>query len=279
MNAMLFDIERNSFVDGPGIRTTVFFKGCNLRCAWCHNPESQLRSPQMMFYKDKCIGCGKCTQVCPTPEQCTLCGKCVLFCPVNARKIAGKQYTTQEILAEVLKDKPYYANSGGGVTFSGGECMLQIDVLTELLKSCKAEGVHTAVDTAGHIPFSHFEKTLPYTDLFLYDIKLLDNEDHKKYVGVGNELILENLQKLLLANANVWIRIPVIQDINDSIPQMEEIKALLSSYPPPAKIELLPYHAMGENKYRAIEKDASHFHAPSPERLEQLKTVFSTLTI
>ena len=182
-------------------------------------------------------------------------------------------------MAEIAKDKPYYANSGGGVTFSGGECMLQIEVLTELLKCCKTEGIHTSVDTAGHVPFSHFKKIMPYTDLFLYDVKLFDHEDHKKHVGVGNDLILENLRKLLSAKANIWIRIPVIQGINDSMEQMEKIKAFLSSYDPPSKIELLPYHAMGENKYRAIGKDALHFQAPSPERLDQLKDVFSTLTI
>ena len=176
LTATIFDIERNSFVDGPGIRTTVFFKGCNLKCAWCHNPESQDFNVQMMFYKDKCKSCGKCNRVCPyNLEKCDLCGKCTFYCPVDARKVCGKEYTANEVFSEIIKDKSYYDNSGGGVTFSGGECMLQIDFLLDILKKCKENGIHTAVDTAGHIPFENFEKILPYTDLFLYDIKLFDH--------------------------------------------------------------------------------------------------------
>ena len=140
LTATIFDIERNSFVDGPGIRTTVFFKGCNLRCEWCHNPESQSMAPQMMFYRDQCKGCGKCKEICKSPENCTLCGRCVIFCPADARKVCGKTYTSDEVLAEVIKDKAYYENSGGGVTFSGGECMLQIDFLAEILKNARRMG-------------------------------------------------------------------------------------------------------------------------------------------
>lgn len=135
--AVIFDIQRNSFVDGPGIRTTVFFKGCNLKCAWCHNPESQDLKPQMMFYKDKCKNCGKCKEICQSYDNCVLCGKCTFYCPVDARKICGKEYTVDEVFAEIIKDKSYYDNSGGGVTFSGGECMLQIDFLKEILKNAK----------------------------------------------------------------------------------------------------------------------------------------------
>ena len=197
MKATIFDIERNSHVDGPGIRTIVFFKGCNLRCTWCHNPESQSGKQQMMFYKDKCKGCGKCKEFCPNHlENCDLCGNCTFYCPVDARKVCGKEYAVDEVFAEIIKDKSYYDNSGGGVTFSGGECMLQIDFLAEILKKCKENGIHTAVDTAGHIPFERFEKILPHTDLFLYEIKMFDSEMHKKYVGVDNELILENLKKM-----------------------------------------------------------------------------------
>ena len=246
--SMIFDIERNSYVDGPGIRTTVFFKGCNVRCAWCHNPESQSPKPQMLFYRDKCKGCGKCKAICPTPDHCTLCGKCTFYCPVDARKVCGKEYTVEEVLAEVLKDKAFYDNSGGGVTFSGGECMLQVDFLAEILQKCKENGIHTAVDTAGHVPFASFEKVLPYTDLFLYDIKVMDPEKHKTYVGADNALILENLKKLLKAGANIWIRIPVIGGINDSVEEMQNVKEFLTLWGKPQKVELLPYHAMGEHK-------------------------------
>ena len=272
--AIFFDIQRNSFVDGPGIRTTVFFKGCNLRCAWCHNPESQSAKPQMMFYKDKCTGCGKCKSVCPHHlEQCELCGKCTLYCPVDARKVCGKEHTVDEVLKEVLKDKAFYETSGGGVTFSGGECMLQIDFLAEILKKCKENGIHTAVDTAGHIPFESFEKILPYTDLFLYDIKIFDSQKHKQYVGVGNELILENLKKLFERKAKLWIRIPIIPDVNDSIEEIQKIKDFLKTNGTPEKIELLPYHAMGENKYRAIGKEPQIFKTPDAENMKRLKEI------
>ena len=275
MKGLIFDIERNSFADGPGIRTTVFFKGCNLQCAWCHNPESQDFQAQMMFYKDKCKGCGKCAEICPTPENCTLCGKCTFYCPVDARRVCGKKYTADEVFAEVIKDKAYYENSGGGVTFSGGECMLQIEFLQEILKKCKENGIHTAVDTAGHIPFENFEKILPYTDLFLYDVKILDSEKHKKYVGVGNERILENLKKLFEVGAKIWVRIPVIAHVNDSVEEMQAIKTVLSKWGKPEKVELLPYHAMGENKYPAVGKTAQHFAPPDNDTLKALRAIFA----
>ena len=274
IKATIFDIVRNSFVDGPGIRTTVFFKGCNLKCAWCHNPESQDFKPQMMLYQDKCKGCGKCKEICPTPDRCTLCRKCTFYCPVDARKVCGKEYTVDEVFAEIIKDKAFYDNSGGGVTFSGGECMLQIDFLCEILKKCKENGIHTAVDTAGYIPFESFEKILPYSDLFLYDIKIFDTQKHKQYVGVGNELILENLKKLFQANAKIWIRIPVISDVNDSAEEMQSIKAFLNQNGKPEKIELLPYHAMGENKYAAIGRDVQRFIPPDNNKLKELKDIF-----
>ncbi len=274
MQGLIFDIERNSFVDGPGIRTTVFFKGCNLKCAWCHNPESQGFKPQMMFYRDKCKGCGKCKDICPTPDNCTLCGKCTLYCPVDARKVCGKEYTVDEVFAEIIKDKSFYENSGGGVTFSGGECMLQIEFLVIILKKCKENGIHTAVDTAGHIPFEGFEKILPYTDLFLYDIKCLDNEKHKKYVGVENQRILENLKRLFEMNAKIWIRIPVVSGINDSVAEMQAIQAFLQKCGNPEKVELLPYHAMGENKYAAIGRSVQRFSKPDDNKWKELKAIF-----
>lgn len=272
--AMLFDIERNSFVDGPGIRTAVFFKGCNLKCAWCHNPESRSGKVQMMFYADKCTGCGNCKKICKNPDSCILCGQCEHYCLADARKICGKEYTTDEILAEVLKDKEFYLQSGGGVTFSGGECMLQLDALAEILQKCKAEGLHTAVDTAGHLPWDSFLKVLPHTDLFLYDIKAFDTKTHRKYVGAGNERILENLKKLLRAGAKVWIRIPIIGGVNDSVEEMQKINAYLQECGAPEKIELLPYHAMGENKYRALGGEPQIFEVPTPEKMQELKAVF-----
>lgn len=273
-NATIFDVERCSFVDGPGLRTTVFFKGCNLKCMWCHNPESQSFKPEMLFYKDKCKGCGKCLDVCHTSGKCILCGKCELYCPADARKVCGKKYTVDEIFDAVISDKPFYDNSGGGVTFSGGECMLQIDFLCDILKKCKENGIHTAVDTAGHVPFESFERVLPYTDLFLYDIKCYDSEKHKKYTGVDNLLILENFKKLFKANAKIWIRIPVISGVNDNINEMESIKDYIYSIGIPEKVELLPYHSMGENKYRALNKIPINFFPPSEEKIKDLRKIF-----
>ena len=272
---MIFDIQRNSFVDGPGIRTTVFFKGCNLHCAWCHNPESQAMGPQLMVYEDRCKGCGSCKAVCPYGlESCDLCGKCVAACPHGARQICGREYTVEEVLTEVKKDILFYKTSGGGVTFSGGECMLQIDFLEALLKKCKEKGIHTAVDTAGNVPFSQFERILPDTDLFLYDIKLMGSRKHARYTGQGNGQILENLKKLLMSSAKVWVRIPVITGVNDSAEEMQAIKAFMESCGKPEKIELLPYHAMAEHKYRAIGKEPLPFGAPDDACMQKLSEIF-----
>ena len=276
MKATIFDIQRNSFVDGPGIRTTVFFKGCNLNCLWCHNPESKSFATEMLFYKDKCVGCGKCKEVCPNNfESCSFCGRCELFCPQDARKVCGKEYTVDEVFEEIVKDQAFYENSGGGVTFSGGECMLQIEFLEEILKKCKEKGIHTTVDTAGFVDFSRFERILPYTDLFLYDIKCFNKEKHREYVGVENDLILENLKKLLNSKADIWIRIPVIPTVNDTVEEMQKIKEFLSKNGKPQKIELLPYHAMGENKYNALGLELKKFTVPSNEKMKELNSLFN----
>ena len=276
MTATIFDIERSSFVDGPGIRTTVFFKGCNLRCAWCHNPESQKREPELAFFESRCTGCGKCKQKCPNGlTSCSLCGECSRYCPTDARKIYGKKMSVDEVMEEILRDRAFYEASRGGVTFSGGECMLQIDFLEELLKRCKAEGIHTAVDTAGHVPFESFERILPYTDLFLYDIKAFDTEVHKTYVGVGNELILENLKKLLQSGAHVWIRIPTIPTVNATEEEMKKIKTFLDGHGTPEKVELLPYHTMGEGKCKALGKPLTTFPTPDAELMTNLRAIFA----
>lgn len=271
--ANIFDIQRSSFVDGPGIRTTVFFKGCNLRCKWCHNPESQSFDKQMMFYKDKCTGCGKCREVCPNHLQsCDFCGKCELYCPAEARKICGREYTSDEVLAEVIKDKAFYDNSGGGVTFSGGECMLQLDFLCEILEKCKSAGIHTAVDTAGNVPWESFEKILPFTDLFLYDIKAFGAELHRKGTGVSNELILENL-KNLSGRADIIVRIPVIGGYNDNDEEIRQIADFLKQIKI-IKAELLPYHAMGEHKYTALGRNTESFNVPNKNFMNRSQQLF-----
>jgi pyruvate formate lyase activating enzyme len=185
-----------------------------------------------------------------------------------------KEYTVDEVMREILKDKAFYDNSGGGVTFSGGECMLQIDFLEAILKECKNNGVHAAVDTAGHVPFECFEQIIPYTDLFLYDVKCYDSDKHRQYTGASNELILSNLGRLLKTGIAIWVRIPIIPTVNDSEEEMLNIKKFIISCGSPEKIELLPYHAMGEHKYAAIGKQAQTFSVPSKEKISQLKRVF-----
>ena len=276
LKATIFDIVRGSFVDGPGIRTTVFFKGCNLACAWCHNPESQRAAPQMMFYKNKCTGCGKCRERCPNAlSSCTLCGKCALYCPSDAREICGRDATVDEVMREILKDTAFYASSGGGVTLSGGECMLQLDFLEAILAECKRHGIHTAVDTAGCVPAAAFDRILPYTDLFLYDVKCMDSEAHRHYTGVGNGQILENLQRLLAMGRAVWVRVPIIPTVNATVEEMQAIRRFLDRCGTPQRVELLPYHAMGEHKYAAIGGEAAAFSPPSEELMEELRRVFS----
>ena len=265
MKATIFDIQRNSFVDGPGIRTTVFFKGCNLKCAWCHNPESQSAKPQIMFYNDKCTGCGRCRNVTENDAD--------FICFNDAKRICGKEYTSDEVLNQILKDKAFYANSKGGVTFSGGECMLQIDFLCEILEKCKENGIHTAVDTAGNVPWEYFERILNYTDLFLYDIKLFDKEKHKRYTGADNKVILDNLKKLFEEGANISIRIPIICGVNDLVSEMQSIKNFLQPYRP-VKIELLPYHKLGMHKYDALNMEKHEFDVPDEKIIKELNSAF-----
>jgi len=243
LKAMIFDIQRNSFVDGPGIRTAVFFKGCNLRCAWCHNPEGISPAAQAMNVKGVLTPC-------------------------------GREYTLDEIWAEIEKDRLFYDTSGGGVTFSGGECMLQIDFLAEILCLCKKNGIHTAVDTAGNLPFDFFERILPTVDLFLFDLKCLDAQTHKRYTGADNAQILANLALLLKKEAPVWIRIPVIPGVNDTPEEMRHIKRFLDANGLPARVELLPYHAMGEHKYTALGLQLPPFKEPTKEQLQELESFF-----
>ncbi len=281
----IFDIQRGSYVDGPGVRTVVFFKGCNLNCAWCHNPESKSSLPQILFYRNRCADCGRCNAICPekailpTHETdhaiCLRCGKCDVFCPENARSLCGRDATADEIVRDLLRDKAYFDASDGGVTFSGGECMLQIDGLDEVLRKCNDEKIHTAVDTAGNVPWEYFERILPITDLFLYDIKHIDDEKHQIGTGVSNRFILDNLAKLLtLYPKKVLIRVPVIPGFNDDRTSLCGIGSWLTEFPKPVGVELLPYHSMGEHKAEAVGAKPFIAQPPKPEEFEQLKRLF-----
>ena len=272
-DATVFDIQKFSVIDGPGIRTTVFFKGCNLRCRWCHNPESQNARREMLFREERCIDCGKCTAVCPSPDDCILCGRCERYCPTQAREIAGRVYTTEELLREILADRLFYETSGGGVTFSGGECMLQIDALSDLLRLCRENGIHTAVDTAGCVPWAHFERVIPYTDLFLYDVKCIDESLHIAGTGVSNRTILQNLRRLSEeSDRRIIVRVPVIGGYNDTDAEIGRIAAFLA----PLRIEsveLLPYHKMGNAKYAALGREAEVFTVPDEEAMERFRAM------
>ncbi len=245
----IFDIKRASTVDGPGIRTAVFFKGCNLDCKWCHNPEGKSPEPELALMSEKCIGCGVCKEVCPTPDSCAICGECVENCPAEARKLYGRRYTADELYKVVSADIDYYRATGGGVTFSGGECMLYPDFLAEIAEKCAVSGISVAIDTAGNLPWSNFEKILPYASCFLYDVKALDPELHKKGTGADNSLILENLEKLIGMGKDIIIRTPVIPDYNDG-DELERINKYCTDRG--LKHELLPYHAIGESKKAAL---------------------------
>lgn len=280
MKTRIFDIQRGSFVDGPGIRTIIFFQGCNLRCEWCHNPESWEAKTRLMVFGNRCTHCGACAQVCPahaiSPEGvtdrsiCVLCGACVEACPNNARSLCGRQAETSELVQIALKDRDYYQKSGGGVTVSGGECMLQIDALEALLAMLHENGVDTAVDTAGNVPWTFFERILPLTDHFLYDLKALTPERHLALTGVGNDLILSNYRRLLQTCAQkVIVRVPVIPGANDTGDEMEKICAFLNQYPP-AKTEFMPYHRLGEGKNAALGQSVFTAETPSKARIDAL---------
>lgn len=248
---LVFDIKRTSTSDGPGIRTVIFFKGCNLNCFWCHNPEGKVAEAQVGFFSEKCVGCGACRRVCAHEETCVACGACVETCPTQARKRYGTVYTVEELLAIIRADQPYFEATGGGVTFSGGECMLYPEFLSELAKACQAHGVSVAVDTAGNVPFSSFETVMPYTDLFLYDIKCLDASLHRKGTGVENRQILENLDRLIACGAKLLIRVPCIPSFNEG-EEIERIRAYCEKRG--LSYEVLPYHTFGEGKQEALMK-------------------------
>ena len=246
---LVFDIKRTSTTDGPGVRTVVFLKGCNLDCFWCHNPEGKKRERELAFFREKCTGCGVCRRVCPSGDRCVGCGTCAEYCSAEARKVFGREYGEEELLAILLLDRPYYDATGGGVTFSGGECMLYPDFVADMARLCRENGISVAIDTAGAVPYDSFERVLPFVDVFLYDVKCLDSELHRRGTGVPNERILENLEKLRETGKRIIIRTPVIPDFNEG-EEVERVKVYCAERGLPH--ELLPYHAMGEGKKEAL---------------------------
>lgn len=285
LNATIFNIQKFSVNDGPGIRTTVFFKGCPLACAWCHNPESIHPHPELVCFDKKCMGCHLCLNVCKQSalladghkikidrSKCIRCGTCTEVCPTEALQMAGKLMTLDEIMKEIEKDFVFYQQSGGGVTFSGGEPMVQIDALEALLKLSKARGLHTAVDTSGHAMWQDFERILDYTDLFLFDIKHLEEETHKHYTGVSNKIIIENLRQLSERKAAIGLRVPVIPGVNDGDAHIDALGMLLSSLHI-QRIFLLPYHGIARSKYERLGQSYSleGMAEPTPLDMENIK--------
>lgn len=288
--ALIMNIQKSCFHDGPGIRTTVFFKGCPLSCIWCHNPESQRFTKEIMFNKEKCTGCGQCESRCqkgnidleakrfiPEPKDCEFCENCIDFCVKNAREIVGKTVGVDELLKEVEKDRVFYDESGGGVTLSGGEVMCQIDFVESFVKKAKQRGLSVVIDTCGHAPFENFERIIPYVDLFLYDIKLINSRKHEEYTGLANDIILQNLKELKSSGANVAIRIPLIDGINTSDSDIEEMIGYIGGLDGEKKINLLPYHNKGTHKYEKINMKNSSLlmGTPSQEKLEEIRSRFA----
>ena len=266
-NGLIFDIRRYAIHDGPGIRTTVFFKGCPMHCWWCHNPEGQNSEPELVFRKSRCVGCGKCAEKCQRNailplaqsisidrKNCVLCDVCSSMCPSDALSIAGKRMKVEEILEEIEKDESFYEESDGGVTFSGGEPLLQPDFLRTLLKECKDRAIHTVVDTCGFARYEIIDKIRDKVDLFLYDMKTMDDETHRKYTGASNERILSNLRKLAENGSNIVISVPLIPSINDDEENVTRTAEFVSCLPNILQVNLLPYHRAGIEKYKNLGK-------------------------
>ena len=284
--ARIFEIKRLAIHDGEGIRTTVFFKGCPLNCVWCHNPEGISRQPQLAYYSKKCIGCMKCVEACSFGAHrnengvhrfdrtlCQNCGACAPRCFGDALTFFGREVTVDELLPVLLEDKDFYDASGGGVTLSGGECLVQADFCAELLKRLKEHGVHTAVDTCGFVPRQTLDQVMPYTDVFLYDVKAIDEDVHIRCTGQSNRIILENLRYLDEQGKTTQIRIPCVPGGNDD--QMEKIRDFLSELKHVDEVRVLAYHSMGEAKYRALGREPMSFTPPNADRIAWLNSLFA----
>lgn len=288
--ALISKIQRFSLHDGPGIRSTIFFKGCSLACEWCHNPETISPIPQLLFSERECIGCGNCALACSNKcinfinskpkikiNECASCFTCVNVCPTSAMHINGVFMRTEDVFAEIVKDKELYQISGGGVTFSGGEPLLQACAISDIASICKANGIATAVDTAGNVPWEYFEIVLPYIDTFLFDIKLLDKESHILYTKHDNEKILKNV-KYLSEIASVVVRIPIIASVNDDDKEIEKIANFLV-HTNIEKVELLNYNNLYKEKYTQLGLEAKMFKSTSMNKLNAIMHIFDKFNI
>jgi pyruvate formate lyase activating enzyme len=291
LSGIIFDIQGYSIYDGPGIRTTIYFKGCPLRCAWCQNPESQEAAPQPGHLVSKCLVCGDCIRACPEHaldisagqivrerSKCIACGKCAEACPSGAMEMIGREYTASEVLEKVLPDLPFFENSGGGVTFSGGEATLQSEFLLECLMLMKENGIHTAIETAGVFSADLIERLAESTDLFLYDLKILDEDLHKKYVGTGLVRILGNFKSILdlVGSERILPRLPLIPPINTGPEEIAAIVDFLKESGYRGQVHLMPYNAMAKSKWEKIGRGDEYrlFQEVSPEELARITSAF-----
>jgi len=292
MQGLVFNVQRFSIHDGPGIRTTFFLKGCPLRCFWCHNPEGVERRPQVQFFHDLCIGCGECLKACPNRAHgmaggrheldrsaCTACGRCIASCPARALVMAGRPMEAAQAEEEALRDAPFFRSSGGGVTLSGGEPLLQKEFCGALLARCREAGVHTAVETAGLYPWTTLEDMLPVTDLLLMDIKHMDPGKHKWATGAENAVILENARRAARTGVPMVLRVPVIPTVNDTVEEVEAIRDFVRTMrdggPRGASVslELLGFHPLALDKYESLGMDnpSARLSPIGGERMEELR--------
>ena len=286
----MFDIKRYAIHDGPGIRIVVFLKGCNLNCAWCHNPEGIAAGQERMYAPARCIGCGTCVSACPhdalsltkdgivtDTSRCEMCGTCAAVCPTKAIEMSGTVHSGEKILFEIEKERIFFEQSGGGVTFSGGEPMLHTDFLVRLLDECRAQGIHTAVDTAGLVNTEILLKVAERTDLFLYDLKLMDSDRHREWTGVPNGKILENLRTLAEMGAKVVVRIPLVGGVNDDEENISQSARFLSGLPgEKIMVNLLPYHKIAQTKYAKLGRgeEFKPLNEPNQDSIKRAVVIF-----
>lgn len=276
-SGLVFNVQRFSLQDGPGVRSTVFMKGCPLACAWCHNPESQSPEPEYVRMRNRCMTCGLCSEKeLSEPASFDLGEAEVEACPTGAIQTIGNRMSTGDLVKSLLRDRIFYDESGGGVTFSGGEPLMQARFVIEALRLLRAEGVHTALDTCGHAKWADLEEAASQADLVLYDVKLMDETRHKAATGVSNRLILDNLAALSKIHQEIWIRIPIIPGINDDVANLEATAAFLAPLPGIRQVDLLPYHPTGEAKFARVGMTYTLHGTPTPsiQHLETLSGIF-----